>query len=93
MVNLVSRDTMKRHLVTAPLLAAACLVSAGSLASLADPPRQILQITVDALRGDLPSLYAHLLGDGGFRYLMEQGIYYNNARYEHANKETIVGHA
>ena len=55
-------------------------------------PKLILQITVDALRGDLPSRFAHVLGDGGFRYLMEQGIYYTNAHYRHANTETIVGH-
>lgn len=56
-------------------------------------PRLILQITVDALRGDLPRRYAHVLGDGGFRYLMEHGINYTNAHYQHANTETIVGHA
>jgi predicted AlkP superfamily pyrophosphatase or phosphodiesterase len=56
------------------------------------PPRLILQITVDALRGDLPGRYAGLYGDGGFRYLMEQGIHYTNAHYQHANTETIVGH-
>lgn len=55
-------------------------------------PRLILQITVDALRGDLPKRYAHVLGEGGFRYLMEQGIDYTNAHYQHANTETIVGH-
>jgi len=55
-------------------------------------PRLILQITVDALRGDLPRRYAHILGDGGFRYLMERGIDYTNAHYQHANTETIVGH-
>jgi predicted AlkP superfamily pyrophosphatase or phosphodiesterase len=55
-------------------------------------PRLILQITVDALRSDLPKRYAHMLGDGGFRYLMEQGIDYTNAHYQHANTETIVGH-
>jgi len=55
-------------------------------------PKLILQITVDALRGDLPSRFASVLGDGGFRYLMEQGIYYTNAHYRHANTETIVGH-
>jgi predicted AlkP superfamily pyrophosphatase or phosphodiesterase len=59
----------------------------------ADPPRLVLQITVDALRGDLPGRYAHLFGDGGFRYLMEEGIFYTNAHYQHANTETIVGHA
>jgi len=55
-------------------------------------PRLVLQITVDALRGDLPKRYAHVLGAGGFRYLMEQGIDYTNANYQHANTETIVGH-
>lgn len=55
-------------------------------------PRLILQITVDALRGDLPRRYPDLLGEGGFRYLMEQGIDYTNAHYQHANTETIVGH-
>jgi predicted AlkP superfamily pyrophosphatase or phosphodiesterase len=56
-------------------------------------PKLVLQITVDALRGDLPKRYAHVLGDGGFRYLMEHGVYYTNAHYQHANTETIVGHA
>jgi len=55
-------------------------------------PKLILQITVDALRGDLPGRFNNVLGDGGFRYLMEQGIHYSNAHYQHANTETIVGH-
>lgn len=57
------------------------------------PPRLILQITVDALRADLPHRYAHVLGDGGFRRLWNEGIEYTNAQYQHANTETIVGHA
>ena len=57
-----------------------------------EPPRLVLQVTVDALRGDLPGRYAHLFGDGGFRYLMDQGVNYTNAQYQHANTETIVGH-
>jgi len=55
-------------------------------------PKLILQITVDALRGDLPIRYSHVLGEGGFQYLMEQGIHYTNANYQHAITETIVGH-
>ena len=55
-------------------------------------PRLVLQITVDALRGDLPRRYSHVLGEGGFRYLMEQGVDFTNAHYLHANTETIVGH-
>ena len=75
------------------LLAAASILALGSLPAAAEqPPRLVLQITVDALRGDLPRRYAHVLGDGGFRYLMDQGVYYTNAHYQHANTETIVGH-
>jgi predicted AlkP superfamily pyrophosphatase or phosphodiesterase len=64
----------------------------GTFAWAGDQPKLVLQITVDALRGDLPSRFNHVLGDGGFRYLMEQGIHYTNAHYQHANTETIVGH-
>ena len=55
-------------------------------------PRLILQVTVDGLRGDLPHRFSGVLGEGGFRYLMDQGVWYANAHYEHANTETIVGH-
>ena len=56
-------------------------------------PRLILQITVDQLRGDLPGRYQDRLGEGGFCYLLEQGTWYINAHYQHANTETAVGHA
>jgi predicted AlkP superfamily pyrophosphatase or phosphodiesterase len=73
-----------------PVLLAALSISAAAHA--AEPPRLILQITVDQLRGDLPLRYAARFGEGGFRYLMEQGIHYTNANYDHANTETVVGH-
>ncbi len=55
-------------------------------------PRLILQITVDQLRGDLPEKFMKNMGEGGFRYLKEQGVWYANAHYGHANTETVVGH-
>jgi predicted AlkP superfamily pyrophosphatase or phosphodiesterase len=58
-----------------------------------DKPKLILQITVDQLRGDLPTRYYDRLGEGGFRYLWESGIVYRDAHHGHANTETIVGHA
>ncbi|MGL1958206.1 MAG: alkaline phosphatase family protein [Colwellia sp.] len=57
-----------------------------------NPPKLIVQITVDALRGDLPTRYMKNMGKGGFRYLLNEGVYYSNAHYQHANTETIVGH-
>ena len=56
-------------------------------------PKLILQITVDQLRGDLPERFVKHMGEGGFRYLMDEGIWYADANYTHANTETIVGHA
>jgi predicted AlkP superfamily pyrophosphatase or phosphodiesterase len=59
----------------------------------AHSPKLVLQITVDQLRGDLPDRYLDRFGEGGFRYLLEQGTHYTNARYRHANTETAPGHA
>jgi len=74
-------------------LSLACLYVSVNSTFAAEQPKLILQITVDALRGDLPDRFKNVLGEGGFRYLMSQGIHYSNAHYQHANTETIVGHA
>jgi predicted AlkP superfamily pyrophosphatase or phosphodiesterase len=74
-------------------LVLAALSTTGTVARAGEQPKLILQITVDALRGDLPTRFSNVLGDGGFRYLMEQGVRYTDANYQHANTETIVGHA
>lgn len=52
----------------------------------------VLQITVDQLRGDLPRTVFDRLPDGGFKYLYNHGIVYENAHHRHANTETVVGH-
>ena len=85
---------MLKHMIGNTLRAAviAALIFSAS-ASAGDKPRLILQITVDQLRGDLPTRYYDRLGEGGFRYLWESGIVYRDAHHGHANTETIVGHA
>jgi len=55
-------------------------------------PKLILQITVDQLRADLPRTVFDRLPEGGFKYLYNQGIVYENANHRHANTETVVGH-
>jgi hypothetical protein len=74
----------------------ACVLSAlpaaGFAAESTAPPRLILQITVDQLRGDLPLRYSDRLGEGGLRYLLDRGVVYTDAHHRHANTETIVGH-
>jgi len=84
------RPTIKAAVSGFLILAAFFL---GPIAHACEKPRLILQITVDQLRGDLPTRYYERLGDGGFRYLRENGIWYSNAHHAHANTETIVGHA
>ncbi len=74
------------------LLAGIIVIAAGAVQA-AEKPKLILQITVDQLRGDLPTRYYDRLGDGGLRYLWENGVVYRNAYHAHANTETIVGHA
>jgi len=59
----------------------------------AEKPRLVLFITVDQLRGDMPIRFQERFGEGGFRYLMEQGFHYRNAHYRHSNTFTAVGHA
>ncbi|MCJ7555985.1 MAG: alkaline phosphatase family protein [Gammaproteobacteria bacterium] len=78
------------------LAGAALLVSFSSpgwASEMQQPPRLVLQITVDQLRGDLPGRYLPQMGKGGFRYLLDHGVVYENAHHAHANTETIVGHA
>jgi len=53
----------------------------------------VLQLTVDGLRADLLTRSDDRFGEGGFRYLLDNGAVFANAHYQHANTETIVGHA
>ena len=85
MLEHIIGNTLRAALIAALIFSAA--------ASAGDKPKLILQITVDQLRGDLPTRYYDRLGEGGFRYLWESGIVYRNAHHAHANTETIVGHA
>ena len=70
----------------------AALALSLTLPAQADQPRLVLQITVDGLRADLLPRYAENFGKGGFDRLLDDGLVFTNARYLHANTETIVGH-
>ena len=64
------------------------LTSAG-----AEPPRVVLQITVDQLRGDMLARYRDRFGPGGFRRLLDEGTVFTNAHYGTGNTFTAAGHA
>ena len=78
-----------RHVIH-PLLVCV-LLSASHV--FAEAPRLVLQITVDGLRADFIDRYSRHFGRDGFKLLLQRGTVYTNAYYQHANTETIVGHA
>jgi predicted AlkP superfamily pyrophosphatase or phosphodiesterase len=91
---MIMDDSMKLTINTTSRIFLSALMLGLSLPAIAgDKPKLILQVTVDQFRGDLPTRYLDQLGKGGLRYLLEQGVVYNNAHHAHANTETIVGHA
>ena len=70
-----------------------CLFIAIPAGYAAEAPRLVLQITVDQLRGDMLPRFRDRFGTGGFRRLMEQGVWYANAHYGTGNTFTASGHA
>ena len=61
--------------------------------AIAEKPKLVVQITVDMLRGDMPWRFKDRFGKGGFRYLMDKGVTFTNAHYQHSTTFTAVGHA
>jgi predicted AlkP superfamily pyrophosphatase or phosphodiesterase len=88
---MITVKTKKNHLGL--LLSTAALLSSNYVLAQADKPKLILQITVDQLRGDMPTAYLDRMGKGGFQYLLNKGVVYKDAHHNHANTETIVGHS
>lgn len=79
--------------IPATLISLTALISAQAIAQQKNPPKLVLQITVDQLRGDMPDRYLKQMSKDGFQYLFRKGLVYKNAHHQHANTETIVGHA
>ena len=72
------KKPLLKSFVTIASLALAPYISLAS-----EAPKLILQITVDQLRSDLPQRYMAKMGDGGFKYLYNQGIVYEDAHHAH----------
>ena len=56
-------------------------------------PELVLIVVVDQLRGDYIDRMKHRFGDGGFRYLLDNGLNYSNAHFRHGSTFTATGHA
>lgn len=61
--------------------------------SFAAPPKLAVLISVDQLRGDYLIEMESRFGEGGFRRLISQGVWYDNAHFAHACTYTATGHA
>lgn len=53
----------------------------------------ILNVTIDMLKGEMPFAHYDRLSEGGIRYVMDNGVSYTNAHYQHSTTFTAVGHA
>ena len=77
---------------TIPCVLILLSIAVAGAAEQSSTPKLILQITVDQLRGDQPGRFLDRMGEGGFRYLLEEGVVFKDAHHRHANTETVVGH-
>jgi hypothetical protein len=57
------------------------------------PPRLIVVISYDQMRGDMLTTLAPFLGSGGFKRVTRSGVHATNCTYEHACTATGPGHA
>ncbi len=55
--------------------------------------RLVLMVVIDQLRADIVTRLEHRFEKEGFRYLIDNGVWFKNARYEHVTTLTAVGHA
>ncbi len=58
-----------------------------------EAPKLVVYITVDQLRGDYIEYFQNTFGEGGFKRLMNQGIVYNNVRFEFSNIDQATAFA
>jgi len=59
----------------------------------AQPPKLVVVIILDQFPYDYLQRFEPWFGEGGFRYLLNQGADFSNARYEYATTKTAPGHA
>jgi predicted AlkP superfamily pyrophosphatase or phosphodiesterase len=74
------------------ILAAFIFFPLSLFAAQSPPPKLILQLTIDQFSGNQLQRFKQHLDTGGFKYLIEHGIWFDNAHQYHASTQTAVGH-
>jgi len=83
---------MSKHLLPVLALAASLGVHAAPVKQEAQP-KLVLVIAVDGLPQEQVTRYRSQFGEGGFRRLLDQGAWFNNAHQAHGVTVTAVGHS
>ena len=86
---MVARPVAHRALI---LLITIIVSSACGSRETTEPPRLVVMLIVDQLRGDLLDRYDSLF-TGGFRRIQDEGLSFPNTTHDHARTSTAVGHA
>lgn len=64
-----------------------------TLAVAAEPPRLVVVLAVDQMRGDYLARFGPYFGDGGFKLLTARGANFTDCYFQHAMTVTGPGHA
>ena len=86
---MVARPVANRALI---LLLTALALSACGPPEPEEPPRLVVMVVVDQLRGDMLDRFDSLF-TGGIRRIRDEGLSFPNATHDHAKTSTAVGHA
>ncbi|MBO5672352.1 MAG: alkaline phosphatase family protein [Alistipes sp.] len=79
----------RRHIFNIGLLVATLLLSTAT--TWAAKPRLVVNIVVGGMRGSDIERYYDNFGDGGFRRLVDGGLYYSNTIIDYLNTSTAAG--
>ena len=54
-----------------------------------EPPKIVVGITIDQLRGDYLDQFKHVFGEGGFKRLLSEGLVYQNVKFDFPNLNEV----
>lgn len=90
---------MQRNITTSIIIVCCimlCLANAGCCGKKIEKPNHIrlaVVIVIDQLPAEMVSRLEGRFGKCGFKYLIDNGVWYKNARYPYVTTLTAVGHA
>jgi predicted AlkP superfamily pyrophosphatase or phosphodiesterase len=65
----------------------------GEVGAAVAPPKLVVVLVMDQLRGDYLARFRPFFGEQGFKRFLERGAYFTQGRYQNAITKTCAGHA